>query len=193
MSMPDAAATKICVEPQSLLLQGTELRSIYRAIYYFDLFDYPARVEELAKLCGLSVLAAEAALGRLRATGLIEQREDYVFIPNRSWVVARRQHDELFFQRHYKRIKCAAWVLSHMPFVRGVFLTGRTSKGLLSEYDDFDFLIVAEKDRARLTWILLFLFRRLVSFNFRNANFKWFCCNYVLSEDRLALKERDPF
>jgi len=116
-----------------------------------------------------------------------------VFIPKRRWIVAKRERDEAFFLEHYQQIRRAAWVLSHMPFVRGIFLTGRTSKGVLSESDDFDFLIVTEEGRARLTWILLFLFRRLVSLNFRNANFKWFCCNYVLAQDQLTLTDRDVF
>jgi hypothetical protein len=190
--MPETAA-KIGPEPGAKLGPGADHRVIYRAIYYFNLFDYPVRVEELASFSGLSLSETTAAVSEMTSGGLIDRRGDFVLIPNREWIIGQRVKGESYFLQHYKRIKLAAWFLSHMPFVRGIILTGRTSKGLLSEYDDFDFLILARKGRARITWILLFLLRRLVSLNFRNANFKWFCCNYVLGEEALALQDRDVF
>jgi hypothetical protein len=54
-------------------------------------------------------------------------------------------------------------------------------------------MVLVQKERARLAWILIFLLRRLVSLNYRNGNFKWFCCNYVLGEDRLEFEDRDAF
>lgn len=183
-----------CLErPASAIASSGNRQTIYRVVCYFNLFDYPVKTEELAAFSALRLDAAIAAVEELQAAGLVERGRGYVFAPGRGWMIDKRETDEAYFLRHYKKIRWAAWVLSHMPFVRGILLTGRTSKGILAEYDDFDFLILAEKDRARITWILLFLLRRLVSLNHRNANFKWFCCNYVLSEDRLALEERDPF
>ena len=168
-------------------------RAVYRILYYFNLFDYPVKLDEIASLAGLQLKTVAAAIRELHAEKAVEVQGDYVFFPGRSWIIGDRKRGETFFRAHYQRIRRAAWIISHMPFVRGVFLTGRCSKGLLSDSDDFDFLIVARKDRARLTWILLFLFRRLVSLNYRNGNFRFFCCNYVLGEDVLAVQDRDPF
>jgi hypothetical protein len=168
-------------------------QAVYRAVYYFNLFDYPVKLDEVAGFSGRTLTEVAAAVSLLESDGLVERDGDYVFIHGRGWTIRVRHHGEAFFRSHYKQIRRAAWWLSHMPFVRGILLTGRASKGLLSEFDDFDFLILAAKERARLAWILLFLLRRIVSLNFRNGNFKYFCCNYVLSEDNLALKERDPF
>jgi hypothetical protein len=168
-------------------------RAVYRAAYYFNLFDYPAKPTELARLCGITDQAAADCVEQLRESGRIETRSGYVVFPGRAWTIGRRRRAEACFHMRYKRIKVAAWFLSHVPFVRGVFLTGRCSKGLLSEDDDFDFLVIAAKDRARLTWILIFLLRRLISLNYRNGNFRFLCCNYVLGEDLLALKEQDAY
>ena len=187
-------SSEACFElPEPASASPGNRHKIYRVLYYFNLFDYPVKTAELAAFSGLDPDVATATVDELQAAGLVEQGRGYVFTPGREWLIEKRQSDEAYFLRHYKKIRRAAWFLSHMPFVRGILLTGRTSKGILAEYDDFDFLVLAEKDHARITWILLFLLRRLVSLNHRNANFKWFCCNYVLSEDRLTLDDRDPF
>ena len=179
--------------PPPARAEAGDQRQIYRAVYYFNLFDYPIKLRELVEFSGLRLEVVTQALASLLSANLLEQSGDYVHVPRRAWMIRRREADESFFLLHYQKIRRAAWVLSHLPFVRGIFLTWRTSKGILSPFDDYDFLVLAAKDRARLTWILLFLFRRLISLNYRNGNFRWFCCNYILSEDRLALSERDPF
>jgi hypothetical protein len=175
------------------MTENDNVRAVYRAAYYFNLFDHPAKPSELARLCGISNHAATGHIEQLHAEGRIETRNGYAFLPGRAWTITRRERAEACFHKHYKRIKFAAWLLSHVPFVRGIFLTGRCSKGLLAEDDDFDFLVIAAKDRARLTWILIFLLRRLISLNYRNGNFRFFCCNYVLGEDLLAVKEHDAY
>jgi hypothetical protein len=194
MPVVNASAGEARLEhPASNALEAGDEQLIYRAVYYFNLFDYPVRPAELANYCGVSVAAAKAALAESESAGWLGQRGGYAFIPNRDWIITSREKDEAFFAQHYKKIRRAAWWLSHLPFVRGLLLTGRTAKGLLSGSDDFDYLVVVAKGRARLVWLLIVLLRRLVSLNYRNANFKWFCCNYILAEDELALKEQDIF
>ena len=91
------------------------------------------------------------------------------------------------------KILRSAWLLSHIPFVRGLILTGSSSKEILEKNDDFDFLVIVEPNHLWICRTLIIAFRRLISFNFKLKNSKHFDCNYFLSENALRIIDKNEF
>ncbi len=167
-------------------------RAILKTILYSDLFDYPLTLDEIAHyLMGLSIdstkiraiLDAPAWLD-----GRIARVDGFVAVRGREDLVRRRRERARCSKRLWRRAHFFARILSCLPFVRMVGVTGALSMDNCHEGDDVDVLIVTAAKRVWLARALALLIVRAGRLG-RNT----LCPNYLLSEDVLSLEQRNLY
>lgn len=166
-------------------------RSIIRTLLYFDVFDHPLDGPELYEMMDTSPDpdVYRRSLARLAESGYIGHEGGYYFIPNgHSPVVGRLAR----LDRSHKFMRIARF-MSHLifqhPFVRAVLVSGSLSKSSIARKDDIDFFIIAEPGRVWICRAFLMLFKKVFLLNSK----KYFCINYFIASDALAIPERNLF
>ncbi|MGA2298357.1 MAG: radical SAM protein [FCB group bacterium] len=175
------------------ILKGLIKADIIRVISYFDLFDYPLTINQIIRFSKYSPEQISKTLQELININVIKNQSDYYYLNVREWTVQARQLKEQEFNKIKFKVRLCGWLLSNIPFVKGIIITGSISKEIFSKYDDFDFLVVVKKNHLWVCRTLIQLLKKLVSFNYRNNNYKYFCCNYFLDEENLEINEKNEF
>src|SRR5207244_8530405 len=85
-----------------------------------------------------------------------------------------------------RRARRVARVLRHVPFVRGLVLTGSVSADDASEHADIDLLIIVAQDRLGTAFLVLGPTSRLLGR-------RLFCPNWYVREGCLDIVPRSPY
>ncbi|HET9948939.1 MAG TPA: hypothetical protein VFQ22_08465, partial [Longimicrobiales bacterium] len=132
--------------------------------------------------------STEAALDGCRARGRLVARDGFYLLPGRERLGELRQARAERAREIWPRALAFAALLSRLPFVRMVAVTGSLAWDNVSDHADADFMIVTEPGRVWLVrWLAAALRRSLMSTGLK------LCANYVLSERTLALSDRDVY
>lgn len=159
---------------------------VARLVFYFDVFRHPLRRDELAALGGADIdPAIESAVAR----GWVEADGRHVWRRGHGADRARREARSVEAERQWRRARRAAAWLSHVPFVRGVLVTGGLSKASAGPDGDVDFMLLVEPARVWTVKAALHGLRRVLPETVRES----LCTNYLLSTDALALPQRSMF
>lgn len=153
---------------------------------YFDVFRHPLRRDELGALGGPDV---EPAVAAAVAEGLVEADARHVWRPGHGGDRARREERTTEAERQWRRARLAARWLAHVPFVRGVLVTGGLSKASAGPDGDVDFMLLVEPGRVWTVKAALHAVRRVMPGAVRES----LCTNYLLATDALALPTRTMF
>lgn len=165
--------------------------ALLRALLYYRIFRFPLRAEEAARLSGYPFPGPEAAreaLARLAARGLAAEKDGLHFVGDPAQADERREAERRAAAALPRALRRSR-LIARFPFVRGVALTGTISKGVFHEGDDVDFFVVTAKGRVWVCRTLLMLFKKLVLLD----SHRFFCVNYLVSEDALAVPDRNVF
>jgi hypothetical protein len=76
--------------------------------------------------------------------------------------------------------------ISHVPFVRGIFVSGQLCRYIADEKSDIDYFVVTEPGRLWIVRTMFLLIRVVFLFN----NRKYLCANYYVSTDNLRIRDR---
>ena len=166
---------------------------VLQIISYFDSFDYPVKFDELQSLLDFEKNEIRNALTSLINGNRVSNVNGYYFVPGKYWTIRKRVKSNRIFRNSLPKILRSGWILSHIPFVRGLILTGSSSKEILEKNDDFDFLVIVEPNHLWLSRTLIIALRKLISFNFKFKNSQYFDCNYFLSEKALRIMDKNEF
>lgn len=137
----------------------------------------------------------EAALGALVATGRIETRNGFYFLPGRGRLFETWIERHARSQEKWKRLRRIVFWLQWIPFLRGVAGTGSLAFDTARASSDLDALVIAAPGRVWtvrffLTVLLdLFRLRRRP----RGPTRDRVCLNHYLSEDALAFPYRSLY
>ncbi|MBZ5497277.1 MAG: hypothetical protein LAP85_12815 [Acidobacteriia bacterium] len=177
--------------PKSLPRVQAE-RAILKTVLYSDLFDYALTIGEvvhyLAETAGCreqveAILASPHGLN-----GQIVQVDGYFTMPGREDLVNRRRARNLTSRRLWRMARLYGKLLSCLPFVRMVAVTGALAMDNSDEHDDVDVLIVTAPARvwlARAFAVLIVYAGKLTATRL--------CPNFVLSEGALSLEPRTVY
>jgi hypothetical protein len=167
-------------------------RAVLHAVLYADLFDYPLTITEIAHYLGETISGKEhvqAVLSApLRLNGQIAQVGEYITLRGREALVNRRLARARSSLGLWRRARFYGKVLSWLPFVRMIAVTGALAMDNCDEHDDVDILIVTAPARvwlARLFAILTVYAAKMTATRL--------CPNYVLSQDALELAPRTMY
>lgn len=183
-SVIPAAAPPSLTQTLTLIQTG-----ILRAISYADVFDYPLTLEEVHRyLVGVPATRTQTHMLLDGAYDTIEHCDGFYILPGRTALVeTRRRRAEAagsmwIRARHYGRL------IAQLPFVRMVAVTGALAVNNTEPGDDIDYLIVTAPGRLWLCRAFVILLVKIAAWRGDVI-----CPNYFLSEETLALPERDLF
>lgn len=165
--------------------------AVLRTLLYYRIFRFPLREDEVVRLCRRAFSRpgeVREVLADLVARGLADERDGLYFVGDEVQVgerLAAERGAAAALPRALRRSR----LIARFPFVRGVALTGTLSKGVFREGDDVDFFVVTAKDRVWVCRTLLMLFKKLVLLD----SHRYFCVNYLVAEDALAVPDRNVF
>ncbi|MBI1803502.1 MAG: nucleotidyltransferase domain-containing protein [Ignavibacteriae bacterium] len=166
---------------------------IFRTLLYYDIFDHPLTARELYHLLPRNSLSEQSFIGILNdlaANGVIASRGDFFAIPSKASDTGRIRLERQ--KRARQRMKIARFmshIMKRFPFVRAVFLSGDLSKGVANPDSDIDYVIVTEPGRLWICRTLLILFKKIFLVNRK----KYFCLNFFLDANHLAMEERNYY
>lgn len=165
--------------------------ALLRTLLYFEVFRYPLNLEEIWGNCQQHTTLAEtkAALNSLVINGLIKKEKGFYIVNEDNAVVEKRRvENELATKALIKAFRYSK-LISGFPFVRGVYLSGSLSKGVMTKDSDIDYFIITAPDRLWLCRTLLVVFKKTILFNSR----KYFCVNYFVDTDNIEIPDKNLF
>src|SRR5579859_1112129 len=161
--------------------------AIMQTVIYADIFDYPLTPSEIHRyLIGMrsSVAQVSTMLDSRTLRPLLSRQGAYITLQGRESIVALRQHRLEIAARLWPRASRYGRLLSRIPFVRMVAVTGTLAVDNVEAGDDIDVLIVTAVERLWLCRLLVIALVRLVA-----TSGDVLCPNYFLSERALTLSE----
>lgn len=165
-------------------MQTLQRKSI-QTLAYFDLFDHPLTLHELARYTSSEASELEQALA---SHPRIEQVGGFYSLEGRGHVAKKRQHRIWRLEEKMKIARRGAKKLRWVPFVRGVFVCNTVAMGVPSPESDIDVVVLAAPGRL---WTVRF-FSNLVLKFFRlrtgsNAYADKICLSFFVDTDHLDL------
>lgn len=176
---------------ESTALDSALRQSVIRCLLYFDIFNYPLKVDEVLNFLDRrsSLAEIQETLDSLARGGFVYQfNEFYSIQDNRDCVVRRIRGNEMA-EKMMPLAKQKANFIGQFPFVRSVMVSGSLSKGYMDADSDIDFFVVTEPGRLWISRMLLVMYKRI----FLRNSYKHFCVNYFISEKKLEIEEKNIF
>jgi hypothetical protein len=174
-------------------IETTSLRrAILHTLAYADIFDYPLTVREVHRyLTGVKASHEEVsqALNDVRLwQGLITRTESCFTCFGREALIKTRTRRKSASKRLWKDAKLYAAILTRLPFVRMVAVTGSLAMNNINEKGDIDYFIVTAPGRlwtCRALVVLIVRIARLFGVSL--------CPNYFIAESALALSDHSLY
>lgn len=131
--------------------------------------EYDEFLETLKDLIEKKILIEEK--GKLYKSDVFEITEKKLF-----WSRTIFQRNKIFLQ-----------LLSRIPFIKYMGLTGANAFESCSENDDIDLFVITKRSRLWITYLMIVLFSKIT------GKRKTFCVNYLLDENNMQIKEQNYF
>ena len=165
--------------------------AVLRSVIYASLFDYPLT---LAQLCAtlVEVGADEATVAAwwrnsdfLQAA--IEHRDGFYFPAGRGDLIGTRSRREALSRDLLDRDRRLIALVSRLPFVRMVAVSGSLAHLNAERSADLDLFVITAPHRVWSVTLSVLVIARLLGWR------KRMCLNYVISENALAIRPADLF
>lgn len=158
-------------------------------IIYHDIFDYPLTSVEL------SIWEVGKSITGIASNKNIARKNNFYFVKGRENMIKRRIKNEKHSKEKLGIAKKASKLISKIPMVSFVGVTGALAMKNASKNSDIDLLIITEKDSLWTTRILVYLILFVFGFKIRsplNKNEKdKLCLNMWLDETNLIWNRKD--
>lgn len=171
--------------------------AIIRTLIYQSIFGSVPSLEQLGKLLVSNrTFTVDEIMQVVEDTDEILFRDGYVFLPSDKDLLLRTVQRNMWSLGKIQIAKRYLRILSKIPWVRMIGISGSVAAFNASEDDDIDLFIITATKRLWLArtvdWFLLNLLRVRRNASSSNVNNK-LCVNYYLAEDQLGLENRDVF
>lgn len=171
-------------------------RSLYTAVAYADIFDYPLTLTECRLFSQSRVLAKPQKL--MGVTLKKSRGVTYYFLSGRERILPIRDARQTYATYKWQRARIIASALGRIPTVLLVAVTGALAMNNAHEDDDIDLYIVTENNTLWITRFLVTAFITLLGVR-RTPHTKnvkdLFCLNMFTTIDGMGIPigERDLF
>lgn len=161
------------------------------SIIYHDIFDYPLTIPEIIKWrAGKKVPDVYPLLK-------IEKRQGYYFLEGKKGYISSRLLKERDARRKLIIAKKASRVLSFLPFIKMVAVSGALAMGNTKKEDDIDLFLISKGGFLWLSRILSLFFLQLFGFKFRRFGSEKkedrLCLNMWFDEGSLVWRQRNIY
>ena len=165
--------------------------AVLRSVVYASLFEYPLTLSQLSATL-VDVRADENTVARwwrdsafLQAA--IEHRDGWYFPAGRRDLIATRARRETLSRDLLDRERRLLSLVSGMPFVRMVAVSGSLAHLNAETSADLDLFVITAPHRVWSVTLSVLLIARLLGWR------KRMCLNYVISEQALSIAPQDLF
>lgn len=169
----------------------TQELAVLRSVIYASLFDYPLTLAQLrATLVDVSADAATVAAWWRESAFLqaaIEHRDGLYFPAGRADLVGTRTRREALSRDLLEHNRRLIALVSRMPFVRMVAVSGSLAHLNAERSADLDLFVITAPHRVWSVTLAVLAISRLLGWRRR------ICLNYVISEQALAIAPADLF
>ena len=162
--------------------------AILQTIAYADIFDFPLKGSEIYRYLVGQRVSQQDVEQAIQANRLISYVQGFYMLPGREDLAAtRRQRESLAKQLWPLALKWSR-VISRIPFVRMVAVTGSLAMDNVEKGVDIDYLIVTEVGRLWLCRAQVLLAGRLAA-----RQGVVICPNYLISIKHLEFQDRSLY
>lgn len=157
-------------------------RAILDTVVYADVFDYPLTLPEIHRyLTGVNT--ARQDITELLVSGfLLQQVGEYYTLPGREAIVSMRKHREREAARLWRAARFYGGVITRLPFVRMVAVTGSLAMNNVEANADIDYLIVTVPGRLWSCRLLVLVVARIAALHGFSL-----CPNFLLTQNALDI------
>lgn len=159
-------------------------------ILYADIFDWPLSQKDIAQW-GIGGVSPRA----VKPHDLpLEDWEGFLFLAGRKQLVGKRKKREVWAARKWTIARRTAAILSLIPTVKLVGVTGGLSRNNVSEHDDIDLFCIVRRGTLWISRLLSILLVELLGRRRRPAErdvTDKVCLNMFMSDDALSLDRND--
>jgi predicted nucleotidyltransferase len=158
------------------------------SVLYHDIFDFPLTFSELIKWSGASI---PSSLG----SPSIIYKNGYYFIAGRNGIIYKRILRKRISDKKMEIAKRAAKILSFIPGVKMIAVTGSLAMGNSTDESDIDLMVITKKGSLWTTRLFAYFTIRLFSIRTRRpmdkAQKDKLCLNIWLDESDLSWPKKD--
>lgn len=158
-------------------------------LVYADLFDCALTLEEVWRF-SRTPIGLEELRSELRhddaLSGLVIHRGGFYSLADRPELIEQRPRRMARARALQRRGRRIARVLRHLPFVRGLALTGSLAADDARETADVDLLVVAAPGRLATVFLLMGTLARVL-------RGRLFCPNFYVTDGRLGMAPGDLY
>src|SRR5690349_10487006 len=122
------------------------LRAIFYTLAYADVFDYPLTVPQIHRYLPSTKASIEQVAQILDATRPFSRVGDYFTLRGREGIVETRLRRKKVAERLWPHAARYGRLISSLPFVRMIAVTGSLAMDNTEEGKDIDFMIVTAPD-----------------------------------------------
>lgn len=165
--------------------------AVLRAVTYAALFDYPLTLSQLREsLAGVAADEATIAVwcrqGALLQSA-VEQRGGLFFPAGRADLIDTRRRREAISHAMLEQNRRILNLVSRMPFVEMVALSGSLAHLNAERSADVDLFVITRANRVWLVTVAVLLISKALGWR------RHLCLNYVVSERQMAIASSDLF
>ena len=162
---------------------------VLKTLLYFDVFNYPLTIDEIASFSQFSLDEIKQSLNELTKDKFIFFKTNFYSILDDNELIERRVKGNEQAAKINNKAKKVSRLISQFPYVRGVFISGSLSKGYFAHDDDIDFFIITKPNRLWFARTTLIAYKKVFLLNSK----KYFCVNYFMSDDALEIAQKNRF
>ncbi len=124
----------------------------------------------------------------------VECKYGYYALRGRGQIIESRWSNYLYGFKRERLVRRYIWVLSHIPFVRGVAIGGSQAMGQQKQGSDIDLLIITENGFMWLTRTLVSAYFQFLGMR-RHGKFvaNRFCLNHYLARPKIVDREKNLY
>ncbi len=134
-------------------------QAILRTVVYADCFDYAlssAQIHHyLISQRVYSISALEAALSELAATSMISNLRGLYCLTGREKLFQMRETTEAASATKIEIARKKTWLMTCMPWIDGIWITGNVAMNNAQDDDDIDLLVVTRDSWLWLTRLII--------------------------------------
>jgi hypothetical protein len=162
-------------------------QAILHTLSYSDIFDYPLTVPEVHQYL-TGVKASFEEVTQALEDGPMGRTGNYFTLPGREGIVSIRADREARSQKLFPLALRYGRILSALPYIRMVALTGSLAMRNIEDGKDIDYLIVTAPNHLWTCRALALLVARFARFEGIRL-----CPNYLITEKALALPDQSLY
>lgn len=156
------------------------------AVYYHNIFEYPLTFPEIIKWTPKNAP---------KVSSNVDYKNGFYFIKGREGLIYKRVVRKRLSQKKLKITKRASKIISLIPAVKMIGLTGSLAMGNAEKNSDIDLLIIAKRGRLWSSRVFTYLLLKLFGFKLRSPGTSKqkdrLCLNIWLDESNLLWSKKD--